>query len=157
MPKHSKICKVCNQDKPSAEFPKRGNHRLKTCTVCYNAKQNYLWREKYKNDPEFRKTQIEESRAIRWKYMYNTTSKDVYTTLDEQEGKCSNTTCRKPITLDPLDKTIEKAHIDHCHTTGKFRSLMCSSCNTLLGRLEKNPNQIAGLIEYLERFKQEKE
>lgn len=52
-------------------------------------------------------------------------------------GACGNTT---------------KLHMDHNHTTGEFRALLCNGCNSALGFLKENPERISGLREYIERF-----
>lgn len=58
--------------------------------------------------------------------------------------KCSNPGC---------DET-KRLHMDHNHSTGKFRALLCNGCNSGLGMLKENPNRIAGLIEYLRLYPQ---
>lgn len=40
--------------------------------------------------------------------------------------------------------------IDHNHTTGKVRGVLCSSCNIALGHLKDSPDRIRGLLKYLE-------
>ena len=40
--------------------------------------------------------------------------------------------------------------IDHCHKTGRNRSLLCARCNMLLGNLEDNFALIDNFIEYLQ-------
>jgi hypothetical protein len=30
-------------------------------------------------------------------------------------------------------------HVDHCHSTGKVRDLLCSRCNHTLGKFKENP------------------
>ncbi len=39
--------------------------------------------------------------------------------------------------------------IDHCHQTGDFRGFLCKKCNSALGMLNDDPNQLQKLMEYL--------
>lgn len=43
--------------------------------------------------------------------------------------------------------------IDHDHSTGKFRGLICFSCNVSLGHFKDNIDTLKLAILYLERFK----
>jgi hypothetical protein len=40
--------------------------------------------------------------------------------------------------------------VDHDHTTGKVRGLLCSACNVALGYLRDDPERIAKLKSYIE-------
>lgn len=42
-------------------------------------------------------------------------------------------------------------HVDHCHDTGKVRGLLCTNCNTLLGKAGDSVKVLNKAIEYLER------
>ncbi len=44
--------------------------------------------------------------------------------------------------------------IDHDHTTGRIRGLLCSNCNTAIGLLNEDSFVIARLTAYLERYVQ---
>jgi hypothetical protein len=38
---------------------------------------------------------------------------------------------------------------DHCHCTGKVRSILCSPCNLMLGHARENPDTLSKAIDYL--------
>lgn len=42
--------------------------------------------------------------------------------------------------------------VDHCHTTGEVRGLLCHKCNQALGLLEDSVNSIQNALDYLGRF-----
>jgi hypothetical protein len=39
--------------------------------------------------------------------------------------------------------------VDHCHTTGKIRGLLCNKCNSGLGQFRDNPGFMLNAIQYL--------
>jgi hypothetical protein len=41
-------------------------------------------------------------------------------------------------------------YVDHCHTTGKVRGLLCQSCNFLLGMAKDDQNILKQAIKYLD-------
>lgn len=44
--------------------------------------------------------------------------------------------------------------VDHSHSTGLVRSLLCSECNAALGLLQEDPARIRALADYAEKFKE---
>lgn len=42
-------------------------------------------------------------------------------------------------------------HVDHCHTTGKVRGLLCLYCNVALGKVQDSVDHLNKLIAYLEK------
>ncbi len=61
----------------------------------------------------------------------------------KQEGKCA--VCSNALV------TGRGTQVDHCHSTGKVRGLVCQGCNLVLGFSEDNPETLRSAIEYLER------
>ena len=43
-------------------------------------------------------------------------------------------------------------HVDHDHITKQVRGIMCRPCNTDLGRVEKDPLRIKGLLQLAEKY-----
>jgi len=66
----------------------------------------------------------------------------------EQDGRCANPGCRTPV---PLMVTDHRSglHVDHDHSTGKIRGLLCYGCNVALGLIQDSPKRLGGLVEYL--------
>ena len=43
-----------------------------------------------------------------------------------------------------------KLHVDHCHSSGKVRGLLCNGCNTGLGKFQENPEALRNAALYVE-------
>lgn len=53
--------------------------------------------------------------------------------------------CAKP---NQIKKPI---YWDHCHSTGKFRGWLCHRCNTILGKIDDDPEMLRKMAAYLEQ------
>ncbi|WP_353231257.1 MULTISPECIES: endonuclease VII domain-containing protein [Novosphingobium] len=59
----------------------------------------------------------------------------------QQDARCA-------ICADPLQGG-RREHLDHCHATGRVRGLLCSECNTGIGKLKEDPAILRRAVEYL--------
>jgi hypothetical protein len=82
------------------------------------------------------------SKEYALKYKYGITLEDYNIMLFEQDGCCA--ICG--IHHTEIKKSL---HVDHCHTTGKVRGLLCYSCNTILGHAQDDINILKKTIKYL--------
>lgn len=58
--------------------------------------------------------------------------------------------CHKPeITLNFNSKQIQSLSVDHSHSTGKIRGLLCSKCNCGIGNLGEDLAILTNAIKYL--------
>ena len=64
--------------------------------------------------------------------------------FSSQSEKCA-------ICFDTITK--ESAHIDHCHSQGHVRGLLCSKCNQGIGLLRESRSIMLSAIKYLEKAK----
>jgi Recombination endonuclease VII len=44
----------------------------------------------------------------------------------------------------------ERLHVDHDHGTGEVRGILCTRCNTVLGRMEDSIDLLKAALTYLE-------
>lgn len=72
------------------------------------------------------------------KQLYGLSWESYNSMISSQDGKCL--ICKR--------KDI-KFHVDHCHTYGHVRGLLCKHCNMLLGNAKDNIEVLASAIEYL--------
>jgi hypothetical protein len=75
---------------------------------------------------------------------YGMTLEDYERMYEEQGGIC-------PICLNHFDKL----YVDHNHQTGQVRGLLCSQCNTAIGKLRESKENLQRAIEYLEKYNDE--
>jgi len=70
---------------------------------------------------------------------YGILDEDYQQLLNAQNGKCA--ICKATFERTP--------HIDHSHTTGKVRGLLCLKCNALLGCANDSQKILENAIQYL--------
>ena len=63
-----------------------------------------------------------------------------------QGGKCAICGTEDPGTRNGEKKAFA---VDHCHTTGKVRGLLCEACNTGIGKLKEDVEILQSAIRYL--------
>lgn len=67
----------------------------------------------------------------------------------EQSGVCA--ICHRPETAIRMNKLLPLA-VDHNHTTGAVRGLLCTACNIGIGSLCESPELLRSAITYLEKW-----
>lgn len=80
-------------------------------------------------------------RAQKLRKRYGLSLKDYDRMVFIQGGRCA--ICQRP---PPVGKRLE---VDHCHTTGVLRGLLCGFCNRALGLFRDNPGSIERAMRYI--------
>jgi hypothetical protein len=107
-----------------------------------------LWKEenKEKVDKHTKKFNSERpdykwERALKRQYGLDLTA--YYELLAQQGGKCA--ICGAT----PDQSTYGKLFVDHDHSTGEVRGLLCQKCNTALGMVNDDIDVLTSMISYL--------
>jgi hypothetical protein len=135
----SKTCSKCGEDKPLTEFHKRTASRdgvQGRCKKCQCAARK-TWAELHPG----RQRTIEFNRKL--KSRHGVSGDQFWEMHSDQSGLCG--ACGDA--LQPGRKTA----VDHSHTTGKVRALLCFHCNVALGHVRESPARLHALLTYLEK------
>lgn len=149
-----KECVDCKVIKPFTEFYKRGKVRYEKykntsagyhlwCKECNSIRRHNFY---IGNATKVK----DQDRNSKLKSAYGITITDFNEMLVKQQGCCAICKC-KPEQQNNTDKRRQNLSIDHCHTTGKVRGLLCTGCNLALGYVKDNPNTLKEMINYLLR------
>lgn len=92
---------------------------------------------------EFYKNNKDEKRKNNYKAQYGIILEDYNEMFVNQNGCCK--ICGRH--QSEFKKTL---CVDHCHTTGKVRGLLCSNCNIVLGQAKDDIEILKSAIKYLE-------
>jgi len=146
-----KHCSICEKYQSFDKFPKgQGTNRGGVRGYCKPCDRAYR-RERYKLKG---KTEAELRRGLVARYkQYNLTPADYQLMYDAQGGLCAS--CGLP----PGERSgkVLRLSVDHNHTTGEVRELLCGPCNVALGNLRDDPERIRKLLVYAEKWQQPEE
>lgn len=122
---------------------------------------NFVWKESIiqkadgEDDKTYRARYQKVSRAIKGelhkgyelKRGFRMSSEEYVYLLSSQNGLCA--ICNQPELSIIRGKLVSLA-VDHCHTTGKIRGLLCTKCNRALGLFGDSIELLKKAIAYLE-------
>ncbi len=116
---------------------KRKRYICKPCWATRQARYNAA-------KPRIRSRHVETADAIytrRLRNFYGITPADYERILEKQGGGCA--ICHGGT------NGRGRFHVDHCHTTGIVRGLLCAKCNLLLGHADDDTRRLRAAIAYL--------
>lgn len=140
LPLLEKTCTSCKQTKPTSEFFKHRSSKdgmTSQCKLCITKHQKAFYQA---NRERINKRNRHCHRLQRYGISPSTYIK----TREIQNGLCP--ICDKPL------PNYRLTHVDHNHTNGKVRALLCCPCNAGIGCFHDDPILIGKAIQYLERF-----
>jgi len=142
----TKMCGKCKKNLPRAQFSphRRMKSGLQTyCKKCardwhhehpdYVKKKNEEWR---KNNPNYGRNWL----RLR---IQGITPEMVEELRNAQNNKCAG--CG--MVFENSKTNIE--HVDHCHSSGVIRGLLCRNCNIILGLCKDKTETLINLFNYL--------
>ncbi len=136
-----KTCTKCGETKAKTEFYLHKHTKDKLASLCKHCyKLNELrWKEE---NPEAYKLSC---RRRNLKKKFGITIEEYMSIYNKQQGQCACCGEEKPA------EGITGLVVDHNHTSGEVRELLCTQCNTALGLLKENADIVNKLLEYIRK------
>jgi len=131
----TKYCKSCDTTKPIDDFYLRNKTSMVRHSTCKECDKK---RVKENHDPvAYRNAELQRR--------YGITQQDYEVMIAEQNNQCAICNTTEPGGRHNRGYFV----VDHCHTTGKVRKLLCNNCNTALGLVGDNVDTLHKMINYL--------
>ena len=133
--RETKYCPDCRQELQASDFGKNAAAYDGLTTYCKVHHEQKCRLNRAKNNGS--------GRAYRLKYRHGITIEQYEHMLEDQKHLCA--ICLKY----PQDNLKNPWHVDHDHSTGKIRGILCHSCNTALGNFKDDPDILGRALEYI--------
>ena len=126
-----RVCIKCSAEKEnnSINFVSDKNGIKNICRSCDASRRSVNYKDNIKREKNYR-----------LKKEYGISIEEYDERLKKQNGCCA--ICLKQ----PSKKRLA---VDHSHSTGKIRGLLCSNCNTAIGKFKDDKSLLAKAIDYL--------
>ena len=132
-----KQCSKCREVFETSFFHKNSGRKDGLADRCQTCARKVA-SDHYKSNPDHRW-------RLEVKRKYGITAVQYYMMLDQQGGQCK--ICKES---GPGGRgRTSRMAVDHCHSTGKVRGLLCNRCNRAIGLLGDNTDFLTAAIEYL--------
>lgn len=154
-----KICKIHgelnHQQTILNKISPKGKRYLR-CRECRNSSERKRLKIKYIKTPKkHEKIKVpsfikheDKPHAYTILHRFKMSADDYYSMLEKQNGLCA--ICKKPETqLKKKYNKVKMLSVDHCHSTGKIRGLLCHQCNAGLGSFKDSVTYLASAIDYI--------
>jgi len=145
-----KRCGHCKETKLITEFhnDKKGSFgKSSRCKPCANKWSRFHHHRKMREVPEYKEAQ----RNNHFKTRYGI-SADEYDSRCSQADKDGCAICG--IKQPNGTRWKDKWHLDHCHSTGKVRGMLCGNCNRGLGQFQDSEEIMTKAIDYLKKHRE---
>jgi hypothetical protein len=131
-----KTCSKCGTVKCSSKFNKDASKKDGLDSKCKECKRRSY---EYTDEMYLR------NKRNNLKSKFNLTLEEYNCMFEEQKGCCA--ICNKH--QSELSRSLA---VDHSHSNGHVRALLCQSCNTALGKFKDSINMLNKAINYLDTY-----
>ncbi len=152
-----RTCKICNYTKCLSSFYSEGRdsrkgHRckeciLKRCKAVYSENKEAIKAQR----KQYRDNNPEKMRDARYKADFNISLAEYNEMVAQQSNKCA--ICEQYETTFNRVGSVMKLAVDHNHTTGVVRGLLCKRCNITIGTVEEDTELLNKMVNYINKFK----
>lgn len=140
----TKRCPRCEQDLPRSAFKHRYNGFSHSyCVPCDKAYAVERQRNYVARTPELAGVRRETNRRVVLRIKYGITLEQYNELMRAQDGVCA-------ICHQSPSQTKRTLAVDHCHSSGAIRGLLCSACNIAIGVMQNDPARLRSAASYLE-------
>jgi hypothetical protein len=147
---NEKTCKVCRKETTLDAFYKNNLAKDGHVSKCKDCCKNY-YKKYYKKNKRTIKRKAELWRVANrdkmisdhYKRRYGITTEEYLALCDKQDGCCAI-----------CNSNGVKLVVDHDHTSGKVRQLLCADCNLALGGFRDSSTILRAAANYIDHHKE---